>query len=141
MPTGKALEHAQNLGLDLVEVTSAAKPPVVKIIDFQKFKYQEDKKEHSGHGKSQDTKEIRFSPFMAENDLATRVNKAKKFLEGGDRVKLVVKFTGRQMTKKDFGDKIITAAINRLSDVSTVAEAPKLLGKLLIAQIKPKWYG
>lgn len=138
MSSTAALEQAQSMGMDLVEVTSAAKPPVVKIIDFQKFKYQEDKKEHAGHARTQDTKEIRFSPFMAENDLENRINKAKKFLAGGDRVKLVVKFTGRQITKKDFGDKIIATAIDRLSEVGSVAEAPKLLGKLLIAQIKPK---
>lgn len=139
MPVRDALERAQNLGLDLVEVTDKANPPIVKIIDFQKFKYQEEKREKSGAAKGgQDTKMIRLRPFMAENDLMTKVKQAEKFLKSGDRVKLVVKFQGREITKKEIGEKLIANAIEKLAEVSTVVESPKLMGKLLIAQIKPK---
>ena len=139
MSAEKALSLAKEQGLDLVEISDKAKPPIVKIIAFSKFKYLESKKNRSGQNKStQDTKEVRFSPFMAENDLNTRVKKATKFLKGGDRVKLVVKFTGRQITKKDFGDRVMQYAISKLEDVAEVDQPPKLLGKLLIAQIKPK---
>jgi len=139
METPQALNLAQEKKLDLVEVTASAKPPVVKIIDFSKFKYLEAKKAKSGKGKStQETKEVRFSPFMAENDVNTRLKKAEKFLKSGDRVKLVVKFSGRQITKKDFGDKVMQHALAQLEDKSTIVESPKLIGKLLIAQIKPK---
>lgn len=139
MSSEKALSLAKEQGLDLVEISDKAKPPIVKIIAFSKFKYLESKKNRSGQNKStQDTKEVRFSPFMAENDLNTRVNKAIKFIKGGDRVKLVVKFTGRQITKKDFGDRVMQYAISKLEDVAEVDQPPKLLGKLLIAQIKPK---
>ncbi len=139
MPTKEALERAVALGLDLVEITEKAKPPIVKIIGFQKFKYQEEKKVHSGSAKGgQETKEIRLKPFMAENDMMVKVRQAEKFLKGGDRVKLVVKFQGRQITKKDFGEKLMATVIERLSEVSTLVEAPKFMGKLLIAQIKPK---
>lgn len=139
LSTKDALDRAQNLGLDLVEVTDKAKPPIVKIIDFQKFKYQEDKKEKSGTSKGgQDIKGIRLKPFMAENDLLVKVRQAEKFLKAGDRVKLVVKFQGREITKKEIGEKLMASAITHLSEVSTLVEAPKFMGKLLIAQIKPK---
>lgn len=139
IPTKDALERAQNLGLDLVEVTDKAKPPIVKIIDFQKFKYQEDKKERSGSSKGgQETKEIRLKPFMAENDMMVKIRQAEKFLKSGDRVKLVVKFQGREITKKDFGERLMATAIENLAEVSSLAEPPKFMGKLLIAQVKPK---
>ena len=139
MSSEKAFALAKQKNLDLVEISDKAKPPIVKIISFSKFKYLESKKFKAGQGKStQDTKEVRFSPFMAENDLNTRIKKAQKFLKTGDRVKLVVKFTGRQITKKDFGDRVMQYALSKLEEVATVDQPPKLLGKLLIAQIKPK---
>lgn len=139
MSTKEALEKALAMGLDLVEITEKATPPIVKIIEFQKFRYQEDKKDKAGSSRGgQDTKEIRLKPFMAENDLGVKVRQAEKFLKAGDRVKLVVKFHGREITKKEFGEKIMNQAISGLAEVSSVAEAPKFLGKLLIAQVKPK---
>ena len=138
MSSEKAFSLAKEQGLDLIEISDKAKPPIVKIISFSKFKYLEAKKNKAGQTKSsQDTKEVRFSPFMAENDLNTRVKMAQKFLKGGDRVKLVVKFTGRQITKKDFGDRVMQYALSKLEEVSTLDQPPKLIGKLLIAQIKP----
>jgi len=134
-----ALQQAQDLGLDLIEVAENAKPPVVKMIEFSKFKYQESKKDRAGATKgSQDTKEIRLAPFMAENDLKTKTAKAKECLEAGDKVRLVVKFTGREIARKEFGEKIMASAIEMLSEVSSVLEPPKMLGKLLISQLKPK---
>ncbi len=139
MSTTQALSMAKEKGLDLVEISDKAKPPIVKIISFSKFKYLESKKFKSGQGKfNQDTKEVRFSPFMAENDLNTKIKKAQKFLKGGDRVKLVVKFTGRQITKKNFGDRVMQYTLSKLEEIAEVDQPPKLLGKLLIAQIKPK---
>lgn len=139
MSTKDALERSSALGLDLVEITDKATPPIVKIIEFQKFKYQEEKKDRSGTARGgQETKEIRLKPFMAENDMMVKVRQAEKFLKSGDRVKLVVKFQGREITKKEFGEKLMATVIDRLSEVSSVAEAPKFLGKLLIAQVKPK---
>lgn len=139
MSTQDALERASTLGLDLIEITEKATPPIVKIIEFQKFKYQEDKKGKAGSNKGgQETKEIRLKPFMQENDLGVKVRQAEKFLKAGDKVKLVVKFQGRQITKKEFGEKVMNQAIANLAEVSSVAEAPKFLGKLLIAQVKPK---
>ncbi len=139
MSTKDALDLAVAQEMDLVEITEKATPPIVKIINFQKFKYQEDKKGRAGSGKGgQETKEIRLKPFMADNDLNVKVRQATKFLKAGDRVKLVVKFRGRQITKKEFGEKVIVQALQGLSEVSTVVEEPKYMGKLLIAQVKPK---
>lgn len=138
MSSQEALALAKEQGLDLVEISDKAKPPIVKIISFNKFKYLESKKLKSGQNKStQETKEVRFSPFMAENDLNTKIKRVIKFLKGGDRVKLVVKFTGRQITKKDFGDRIMQLALLKLEEVAEVDQQPKLIGKLLIAQVKP----
>lgn len=139
MSSQEALAKAIELGLDLVEVTDKAVPPIVKIIEFQKYKYQEDKKEKAGSVKGgQEIKELRLKPFMAENDIVIKVKQAEKFLKAGDRVKLVVKFQGRQITKKEFGEKVMANIIDRLAEISTVVEPPKFLGKLLIASVKPK---
>ena len=134
----EALSKAKGANLDLVEIASEVKPPVVKIIDFVKFKYQESKKQKAGLKSQPDTKEIHFYPFMEENDITTRLNRVTDFLKSGNRVKLVVKFSGREMAHKEFGQKLLDTVLTRLSDVSTVVEAPKLIGKFLIAQVKPK---
>jgi translation initiation factor IF-3 len=138
MKTEEALAKAQEAQLDLVEVATSANPPVAKIIDFTKFKYQETKKEKAGQKSQADTKEVRFSPFMEENDIATRTNKVLEFLKTGNRVKLVVKFSGREMSHQEFGQRLITDVLTRLADKATVVETPKQMGKLLIAQVKPK---
>jgi translation initiation factor IF-3 len=137
MSLTEALNKAREEGKDLIEVAANAKPPVAKIIEFSKFKYQEAKKERQGTRDKQKTKEIRLSPFMAEHDLDVRIKKAKTFLSSGDRVKLVVKFKGRQIQSKEFGEKLINNALQKLELISSIAEAPKLIGKSLIAQIKP----
>lgn len=139
MPLSEALTKAKAAGLDLIEVAAEAKPPVVKMIEFSKFKYQESKKDRAGKsGSGQENKEVHFSPFMAENDLQVKINKARAFLKDGDKVRLVVKFKGREITKKEFGEKLLNQAIETLSEDATVVEAPKLLGKMLMAQLKPK---
>ncbi len=139
MTLAEALTKARDLGLDLVEVAETAKPPVVKLIEFSKFKYQESKKDRAGVGKSnQDNKEIIIYPFMADNDLQVKLKRVKEFLLDGDKVKLVVKFKGREVTKKEFGEQIMARALETLKDEATVEQQPKLLGKLLIAQLKPK---
>jgi translation initiation factor IF-3 len=138
MKTEEALTKAQEAQLDLVEVAASAKPPVAKIIDFTKFKYQETKKEKAGQKSQTETKEVRFSPFMEENDVTTRVNKVNDFLKTGNRVKLVVKFSGREMGHQEFGHQLISGVLNRLAETATVVEAPKQMGRLLIAQVKPK---
>jgi translation initiation factor IF-3 len=138
MPTREALEKARTLGVDLVEVAESAKPPVVKLIEFSKFKYQESKKDRAGTASAQKTKEVQMTPFMAENDFQNRLSRARDYLSGGDKVRLVVKFKGREITKKEFGEKLMAKALEQLAETATVEKPPKLMGKLIIAHLKPK---
>ena len=140
MTKAEALALAQKAGSDLVLVAETAKPPVVKIIDFNKFKYQQTQKEKGSKKKTKatDQKEIRFTPFIAQNDFDTRIERLKEFLELGHKVKLTVKFTGRQITRKDFGDKILNRAIAGLSEYGTQESPPKLQGKLLWTTMAPR---
>lgn len=125
--------------MDVVEVAEKANPPVVKIIDFKKFKYQEDKKQRAGRKKAvrQDTKEIRFTPFIALNDFNIRINKAKEFLKEGNRIRLTVKFVGRQITRKEFGYNLLKKAIKLLKDSASLESEPKWQGRNLTASLKP----
>lgn len=138
LKTEAALAKAKEQNLDLVEVAPKAQPPVVKIIDFAKFKYQEAKKQRSGQKPQPDTKEVRFSPFMDENGIKIRLKRANSFLKAGNRVKLVVKFSGRQITHKEFGEKLLENVLEQLKEVSSLVEKPKLTGKFLNSQVKPK---
>ncbi len=136
----KALFKARKQGLDLVEVAPNAKPPVCKIIDFNKFKYRQNKKEKAGKKKSktQETKEIRFSPFIADNDFNTRIKQAKEFLKENNKVKVSVRFKGREITKKEFGYKVIDRAKEELEEFGEVESKPKWHGKTLTTVLKPK---
>jgi translation initiation factor IF-3 len=134
-----ALEVANQAGLDLVVVSEKAKPPVAKILDFQKYKYQQAKKERAGAAKQKasDSKEVRLTPFMAANDFQHRLDQAREFLTDGYRLKIVVKFHGRQITRKEFGVQQLDKAVERLSDISKIDQPPKWQGKLYIVQLKP----
>lgn len=136
----EALEMAREQGLDLVEVAPTAKPPVARIIDFKKFLYQEEKKrrEEKKKAKNSETKEIRLGPFMDTHDLETMVKRAREFLEGNDKVKLVVRFKGRQMGHPEFGHKVVRQAIDMLADISKVDKDPHFEGRQLIAMLSPE---
>lgn len=143
MTKEEALRAAIDEGLDLVEVASQTDPPVAKIIDFAKFKYQERRKHLEGKrkAKAQDLKEVRFTPFIAENDFNIRIKRAREFLEEGDKVVLVVKFVGRQITRKEFGYELIKRASHQLQDISTMEREPALKGKLLMTTLAPSKKG
>ncbi len=136
----EAIDKARELGLDLVEIAPTAKPPVARIIDFKKFLYQEEKKrrEEKKKAKNSETKEIRLGPFMNEHDLETMVNRAREFLEENDKVKLVVRFKGRQMGHPEFGHKVIGKATEMLSDISKVDKSPHFEGRQLITMLSPE---
>lgn len=139
MPTPEALRLAAAEGLDLVEVAPTVNPPVAKITDFAKFKYQERRKHLEGKRKarSQELKEIRLTPFIAENDLSLRIKRAREFLEEGNKVALVVKFVGRQITRKEFGYELLKRAYQELQDLATMEREPTLRGKLLMTTLSP----
>lgn len=139
MLLNQALKQAQEKRLDLVEVAPKAKPPVCKIIDFKKFKFLESKKRKAEKKKAKkiELKEIQLTPFIAENDFNFRLERVEEFLKEGDKVKLVVRFRGREMTKKDFGYKLIQKAIERLRSFSQIETEPKFVGRRLVLTLAP----
>ena len=136
----EALSKAKSEELDLVEVAPMAKPPVAKIIDFKKFLYQEEKKkrEEKKKAKTSETKEIRLGPFMSDNDLGVMIRRSREFLEAGDKVRLVVSFSGRQITHPEFGHRILDKVLESLSDISKLDRERRLEGKKLIALVSPE---
>ncbi len=139
MTKSEALRIAGERGLDLVEIAPTAKPPVGKIIDFKKFKYLEAKKERDAKSSSGkvEIKEIRFSPFIAQGDLDSRLGRIKTILGDGDRVKIVVKFTGLQITKVEFGHDLIKKIMSALEGIATADGTAKLQGKQLFLILNP----
>lgn len=135
----QALQEAGKLGVDLVEVAPAAKPPVAKLIDFKKFRYQEAKKRKEERKKTKggELKIIRLSPFIAKADLDLRIKRTKEFLAEGDKVKIEIRFFGRQLTKKEFGYKILKEFIDRLIEEAKPEQEPKWMGKRLIMTLVP----
>lgn len=131
MPIFNAVQEARRVGVDLVEIAPKANPPVCKLINFKKFKYQESKKERQEKkGKrGGKLKEIWLSPFIAKNDLDFSLKKVKEFLEQGNKVRLVVKFTGKQLAHKEFGQQVMEKAISSLGQAAKPDSEPKWLGK------------
>lgn len=139
MSVPEALKIAQAQKLDLVEIASKAKPPVAKIIDFGKFKYQEEKKLKKQKKKTKiaEVKEIRFSPFMGEADYQTRMKRVNEFLHDGHKIRPVVKFKGRQMGSKKFGYEILERVMNEVTHPIVIDMEPKFLGRHLAMVISP----
>lgn len=139
LPREEALEMAKAKGLDLVEIAPKAKPPVAKIIDFKKFKYLEAKKEREAKSKSGkvELKEVRFTPFIAQGDFESRMGRIRDFFQNGDRVKVVVKFTGRQITRTDFGRKVLDRIVTELEEEAKPDGEAKLQGKQLYLILNP----
>lgn len=135
-----ALARAREAGVDLVEVAPLAKPPVAKLIDYNKFLYQTEKKkrEEKRKAKVSETKEVRLGPFMGQADLENLANRAKGFLLEGNKVRFVLKFRGRQIVHPEFGHETVQKVIQLLSDVSKVEKEPRLEGKQLIAILSPE---
>jgi translation initiation factor IF-3 len=140
MTKDEALKAAEAQGLDLILVSPSAKPPVAKIIDFAKFKYQQQQKDSTSKksSKNVDIKEIRLTPFIGASDFDYRMKKGREYLEAGNKVKIQVKFVGRQITHKEFGDRVMKEAIDELSDISTIERSPQFQGKILVAQLQTK---
>ena len=136
----EALRKAQEMGLDLVEIASKAQPPVAKIIDFKKFKYLEAKKEQQIKKKSKEveTKEIHLRPFIGSHDLETRAKRAIEFIKDGHRLKIVVKFQGREIAKKDFGYKVLDNFCQAVKDFAQPQVNPRWEGKFLILLMNAK---
>lgn len=139
MSSREAFEKAFAEESDLVLVTEKANPPVVKIIELSKYKYQLKKKTADTRKKSkaQETKELRFSPFIGEADWQVRNRKVREFLEKGNKVKLSLMFKGRQIARKDLGYEVFNKIFESNADVGKISMEPKLIGKKLQAQLDP----
>lgn len=135
----EALDKAKEKGVDLVEVAPKAKPPVVKMVDYGKFVYRQEKKQRAQKkaSKAAEMKEIRFSPFIADNDYKVRLDRIKEFLADRHKVRLVVKFKGRQMSAKKFGYELIDRILEDLGEYAKVDQKPKFIGRHLSAVISP----
>lgn len=136
----EALEKSRAAGLDLVEIAPTAKPPVAKIVNLGKFLYQEEKKIKALAKKSKpsELKEIRLSPFIAENDFNTRIERVRQFLKDKHKVKLVVVFKGRQMGSKNFGYAVLRKANDIFREEIAVDSEPKWFGRHLQMIISPR---
>lgn len=134
-----ALVKAKEAGLTLIEISATATPPVAKIVDFGKFRYQEEKKlrKQAKGVKGGELKEVRFSPFIGQADYETRLKRVKEFLAEKNKVKVVVVFLGRQMGSKPFGYKLIEKIKGDLGESIAVDMEPKFLGRHLITIISP----
>lgn len=131
MPTEEARKMAWDAELDLVLIAATAQPPVCRIIDYGKFKYERLRKEKEAKKKQHvvEIKEIRMSPNIDQNDLNTKVGAARKFLERGDRVKVTLRFRGREMAHMSESAHILTDFANALVDIAVVDKAPKVEGR------------
>lgn len=134
-----ALAQAREMGVDLVEVAGNAVPPVCRLIDFKKFKYLEAKKEREGRkkAKASQTKEIRLSPFIAQHDWQIQVGKGKQFLQDGNKLRVAVKFTGRQLGKTEFGKELLNKTFEALKDVARVEREAKMEGRQMVMILCP----
>jgi translation initiation factor IF-3 len=131
MPTARALEMAQERGLDLVEVAPMAQPPVTRFLDFGQYKYELTKreKENKRRQRSVTFKEVRLSPKIGVGDFETKVHRAIEFLELGDRIKVTVRFRGRELTHPELGRNLIARFVERVGDHGIAERAPLLEGK------------
>lgn len=138
--TAKALEQAENNDLDLVIISQGSTPPVAKIMDYGKFRFeqQKKKKENIKNQKKTTIKLLRLSPTIDKHDLEMKVNQARKFLEKGNKVQFALRFRGRMITHNEFGVQVINEAITMLEDVCEVEQKPKMDGRQMFALVAPK---
>lgn len=138
--TKEALEIAMEQGLDLVMVSPAANPPVCKIMDYSKFLYEQSKKQKEArkNQKIVDTKEVRLSATIEEHDIEIKANNAKKFLDNGDKVKVSIRFKGRENNYTHLGTRVFDIFTSKIGDVGIVEKSPRLEGKQMFMILAPK---
>lgn len=139
IPTHEALQMARDRGLDLMEVSPSAQPPVCKICDYGKFKYEKKKKEQVAKKKQTviKVKEVQLRPQTEEHDLEYKFKNVRGFIEDGDKAKITIMFRGREITYVDQGFKIMNQLIDKVKDIAVVESPPKVEGKKLIMVIAP----
>ena len=139
-PTADALKMAQDQQLDLVEISPGAQPPVCKVIDYNKFLYNEKKKkkEMKANSKTSEVKEVRFTPNTDDHDFEFKCKHAEKFLQDGNKVKAHVQFKGRAIMFKERGELLLLKFADRLKDVGVLEGLPKMEGKRMQVMFAPK---
>ena len=139
VPVRQALALAEEAGVDLVEIAPLAAPPVCKIMDFGKFKYQEAKRAHDAKLKQKQiqVKEVKFRPGTDDNDYSIKLRNLIKFLQDGDKAKITLRFRGREMAHQEFGIRMLERIKADLEEVGTVEQFPKMEGRQLVMVIAP----
>ena len=140
METADALAVASRKGLDLVEIAPDQRPPVCRILDFGKYKYEQKKKEQASKKKQHQAtvKEVRVRPKIAEHDVMVKVRRARKFLEDGDKVQINCLFRGREMVHKDIGIQVMNEVFEHLQDIAKVERPPRLEGRRMVMLVSRK---
>ncbi len=140
MQTERALALAQQFNLDLVEMAATAKPPVCRIMDYGKYRYEQSKKEKESrkNQKVVTLKEVRLSPTIEEHDFQTKLKNVVKFLENGDKVKVSIRFRGRQITHSEIGRNILMKMVQQVSEVGAMEKAPNMEGRSMMIILAPK---
>lgn len=140
MSAKEALKLAKEAELDLIKIAPTAKPPVCKIVDYGKYRYEQIRKEKEAKKKQKtsDSKEIRFSPNIDTNDLNTKINQARKFLTKGDKVKVSIRFRGRELAHMEMGIDILNNFAAQLEDVAVVEKPAKVEGRSMVMFLAKK---
>ena len=135
-----AIKMAEEEGLDLVEVSPNADPPVCKILDYGKYKYEQQKKANEARKKQKtvDVKEVKMSPRIEKNDYEVKMRNARRFLGNGDKVKVTMRFRGREMAHQEIGREIYARIQEELEEISIIELAPKFEGRQMIMILAPK---
>lgn len=137
MPPKKALELAKKVGLDLIEVSPSAKPPVCRILDFGKYLYEESKKQKDNKQQSTKLKEVKFRVSIDAHDFETKLRRAENFLNHGNKVKLTLQFRGRENEHRELGFDRVNLAKDELSGISTADSEPRLVGRQVTLILSP----
>lgn len=140
VPIREALEMALSRNQDLVEVAPSAKPPVCRFMDYGKFKFEQNKRDKEARKKQKiiSVKEVKMRPNIEDHDFQTKAKNARKFLLGGDKVKLTIMFKGRQITHPELGERLCIKLAEDLADISTVEKSPKVEGRNMTSIFVPK---
>jgi len=140
VPIKEALQIAIDKGVDLVEVAPSAKPPVCRIMDYGKFKFEQNKRDKEARKKQKiiTIKEVKMRPNIEEHDFQVKAKNARKFLTAGDKLKFTIMFRGREITHPELGQKLCQKFAAELADVSTVEKMPKVEGKNMVMILLPK---
>lgn len=140
MSPKEALEIAYDRHLDLVEIAPTAKPPVCRIMDYGKYRYEQQKREKEAKKKQKvfDVKEVKFRPGIEEHDIEVKLKNATRFLNDGDKVKFTIMFRGRELTHPELGEELLKKVAEKIKDIAVVERKSKLEGRNMIMIVAPK---